>query len=148
MGRRFDFSTVESLLAQPGGYAETIEVAHFWDGIYPLYRAMKAALQPLAAEVLGHFSHVYPQGTSLYLILLGSTTDAAAAEARLLEIWEVAMAICQERGGAISHHHGIGLARLPYIRQELEDSRVVLERVKQALDPAGILNPGKLGLEA
>jgi alkyldihydroxyacetonephosphate synthase len=52
-----------------------------------------------------------------------------------------------ETGAVISHHHGVGLARGSYLRQELGASFVLLERIKQALDPAGILNPGKLGLE-
>ena len=38
MLRRFDFSSVENLLAKPGGVAETIEVAHFWDQILGTYR--------------------------------------------------------------------------------------------------------------
>jgi alkyldihydroxyacetonephosphate synthase len=146
MLRRFDFSSVEDLLARPGGLAETIEVAHFWDQILGTYRALKDALAPHANEVLGHFSHIYPQGTSLYLILLGKAADAAEAEARLGEIWEVAMSVALQKGAAISHHHGVGLVRLPYIARALGTSMVMLERLKTALDPAGIMNPGKLGL--
>lgn len=63
MNRRFDFSTVENLLNTPGGLAETIEVAHFWDGIEETYQRLTTALAPYADEVLGHFSHAYPQGT-------------------------------------------------------------------------------------
>jgi alkyldihydroxyacetonephosphate synthase len=146
MERRFDFSAVEDLLGQPGGVAETIEVAHFWDTILATYNELKKALAPLTTEVLSHFSHVYPQGTSLYMILLGRVEDDAAAEERLLQIWDVAMNVCLEHGAAISHHHGVGLARLPYIRRELGASGLVLQRAKEALDPAGILNPGKYGL--
>ncbi len=146
MERRFDFSTVENLLEQPGGFAETIEVAHFWDGILRTYNELKEVLAPLSTEVLGHFSHVYLQGTSLYMILLGKVEDDAAAEERLMQIWDVAMNKCLERGAAISHHHGVGLARLPYICRELGTSKLVLRRIKGALDPAGVLNPGKYGL--
>jgi alkyldihydroxyacetonephosphate synthase len=146
MERRFDFSTVENLLEQPGGFAETIEISHFWTCILSTYNDLKEVLAPLATEVLGHFSHVYPQGTSLYMILLGKVEDDAAAEERLMRIWDVAMNTCLERGAAISHHHGVGLARLPYICQELGTSKLVLQRIKEALDPAGVLNPGKLGL--
>jgi alkyldihydroxyacetonephosphate synthase len=147
MERRFDFSTVENLLAQPGGLAETIEVAHFWDGILDTYQALKTGLAPYASEVLGHFSHAYPQGTSLYVILLGKAADDAQAEARLLQVWQTAMQIALEKGAVISHHHGIGIARLAYMRPQLGSAMQVLERIKQALDPAGIMNPGKLGLE-
>ena len=147
MERRFDFSTVEKRLAQPGGLAETIEVAHFWDSILETYRALKAGLAPYAGEVLGHFSHAYPQGTSLYVILLGQADDEAQAEARLLQVWQTAMQIALEKGAVISHHHGIGIARLAYMRPQLGSAMPVLERIKQALDPAGIMNPGKLGLK-
>jgi alkyldihydroxyacetonephosphate synthase len=145
MDRRFDFSAVQKYLDARGGVAETIEVAHFWDGILETYHALKAALGPLATHVLGHFSHVYPQGTSLYLILLGYANDDAEAEERLLMIWDTAMRVCLETGAAISHHHGIGIARQPYVRDYLGSMAVVLDRVKAALDPSGIMNPGKLG---
>ncbi len=146
MGRRFDFSTVEKLLDEPGGLAETIEVAHFWHGILDTYHALRKALAPYAQEVLGHFSHVYPQGTSLYIILLGHAADDAQAEEHLLEIWDTAMQICLKTGAVISHHHGSGLARLPYVQCSLGSSMQVLEKIKTAIDPANIMNPGKLGL--
>ena len=146
MRRRFDFSTVENLLAELGGLAETIEISHFWDGILNTYYKLKEALAPYADEVLGHFSHVYPQGTSLYVILLGHAENDAMAEANILKIWETAMNICLETGSAISHHHGVGMAREPYIRDDLASSALVLDKVKNAIDPAGVMNPGKLGL--
>jgi len=147
MARRYDFSTVENLLAEPGGLAETIEVAHFWDRIFDTYQELKKALDPFADEVLGHFSHVYAHGTSLYIILLGRAADDARAEQILLEVWDTAMTICLKQGAVISHHHGAGLARQPYVDDALGSSHIVLRRIKEALDPAGIMNPGKLGLE-
>lgn len=144
MGRRFDFSTVEKLLAEPGGLAETIEVAHLWDGILETYYRLKTALSPLAAEVLGHFSHVYPHGSSLYMILLGRAEDDIQAEDTIMKIWDTAMGICLETGATLSHHHGVGIARLPYLRADLASAALVLEKVKAVIDPSGIMNPGKL----
>jgi len=146
LARRFDFSTVEKLLASPGGYAETIEVAHNWDKIEVLHARLKAALAPLSDEVLAHFSHVYTQGSSMYLILLGSAKDDAAAIERIERIWATAMETCLDLGAELSHHHGGGLARSPYARRSLGSAHLVLSKLKAALDPAGILNPGKLGL--
>lgn len=146
LARRFDFSNVEDLLALPGGYAETIEVAHLWSEIESLWAALKAATAPLADEVLAHFSHVYTQGTSMYLILLGRAETDEAAIDRLETIWKTTMQICLDHGAELSHHHGGGLARSPYARRSLGSAHLVLRKVKQALDPAGILNPGKLGL--
>jgi alkyldihydroxyacetonephosphate synthase len=49
-------------------------------------------------------------------------------------------------GGTVSHHHGIGLNRGRHLRPALGPAFDVLVAVKRALDPNGILNPGKLAL--
>jgi alkyldihydroxyacetonephosphate synthase len=147
--RRFDFSAVENIVNSPSGVAETIEVANFWSGIHDTYIQLKTALAPYADEVLGHFSHVYEQGTSLYIILLRKPEegkDAAGAERMLSEIWDIANRIALDTGAAVAHHHGAGLARLPVIREALGSSMTLLEALKQALDPEATLCPGKLGL--
>ncbi|NUU67118.1 FAD-binding oxidoreductase [Enterobacteriaceae bacterium BIT-l23] len=146
MDRRFDFSTVENLLDTRGGFAETIEIAHTWDGIADLYHCLNKTLTPLAGEVLSHFSHVYPQGTSMYMILLGNEENDSEAIEKLRMIWKEAMRVCLEHKAELSHHHGGGLVRSPYARASLGSAHMLLRRVKQALDPNGILNPGKLGL--
>jgi alkyldihydroxyacetonephosphate synthase len=51
-----------------------------------------------------------------------------------------------EEGGALSHHHGVGLNRSRFMGDALGAGLDVLASVKHALDPNGILNPGKLGL--
>jgi alkyldihydroxyacetonephosphate synthase len=51
-------------------------------------------------------------------------------------------------GGALSHHHGVGLNRGRFVAEALGAAVDVLATVKAALDPNGILNPGKLGLES
>ena len=146
LARRYDFSTVEQLIAEPGGYAETIEVAHLWSGIETLHKELTSALRPLADEVLGHFSHVYMQGSSLYVILLGRAPDDLTAAERLDEIWRIAMEVTARVGGELSHHHGAGLARLPFIVKTMGPAHDILRRIKNIIDPKGILNPGKLGL--
>ncbi len=148
MGRRYDFSPIERILAEPGGVAETIEVSDFWSSIEGTYAALKSALAPLTDEVLCHFSHVYAQGTSLYVIVTGKTADAPSAEARIRQIWDTAMAICLERGVATSHHHGVGLARKTVVRDDQGSAMIVNQAVKHALDPQNIMNRGKLGYEA
>lgn len=147
MARRYDFSTVEELLATRGGFAETIEIAHNWDSIHDLWEELKASLDPLADEVLSHFSHIYDQGTSMYVILLGKAESDELAVERLREIWRVSMEVCLRRGAELSHHHGGGLARSPYSRRSLGDAHLILRKLKAALDPNAILNPGKLGLD-
>jgi glycolate oxidase len=51
-----------------------------------------------------------------------------------------------ELGGTITGEHGVGLAKRPYLERRLgADHLALLRRIKQAFDPLGILNPGKLG---
>ena len=50
-----------------------------------------------------------------------------------------------ELGGAISGEHGIGLAKTPFLRIQYSGAEIkAMQAVKNALDPKGILNPGKM----
>jgi D-lactate dehydrogenase (cytochrome)/glycolate oxidase len=52
-----------------------------------------------------------------------------------------------ELGGTVSAEHGIGSARGKYMKLQHPTSLPVMIAIKKALDPQGIMNPGKLGLE-
>jgi glycolate oxidase len=52
-----------------------------------------------------------------------------------------------ELGGTVSSEHGIGLARAEYLPEQVGmEAFSVMQSIKKALDPKGILNPGKMGL--
>ena len=51
-----------------------------------------------------------------------------------------------ELGGTVSSEHGIGLARAEYMADQVGPALDVMRAIKKALDPKGILNPGKMGL--
>ncbi|MBW1701590.1 MAG: FAD-binding oxidoreductase [Deltaproteobacteria bacterium] len=59
------------------------------------------------------------------------------------ELAEIAL----EMGGTVTAEHGTGLARNPYIEKQLGPALEVMRSIKKALDPNGILNPGKMGLQ-
>ncbi|MBI3192686.1 MAG: glycolate oxidase subunit GlcD, partial [Pedosphaera parvula] len=62
-------------------------------------------------------------------------------EEALKEIFAQALAL----GGTITGEHGVGVAKRPFLRGQLGDaSYALLKAVKRALDPNGILNPGKV----
>ena len=69
------------------------------------------------------------------------------------EIWDERLAFCmdemyvkaKELGGEVSGEHGIGHAKLDYLRDSLSDEEInIMEKIKTSLDPKGILNPGKV----
>lgn len=58
------------------------------------------------------------------------------------EIFAAAIAL----DGTITGEHGVGAAKLPYLADRIgDDQMALLRRIKLAFDPAGVLNPGKLG---
>ena len=135
----------EGLLG-PHGVADTMEVSGSWSVLRDLYHSMKEALAQHADFVGCHLSHVYPDGGCLYFTMASATsTDDAALEANR-KWWEVGMQSCLAAGGSISHHHGIGRLKAPWLDEELGGWRDVLVAVKRAVDPKGIMNPGALGL--
>jgi alkyldihydroxyacetonephosphate synthase len=146
MGRRFDFSAVENVLGKPGGVAETIEISHDWDGIVRTHALLKEKLRVISKNVLGHFSHAYVDGVSLYIILVSEEETLEDSRRVIDDIWRISMEGALETGASIAHHHGVGLARDPYVVRSLGNGHKIIATVKAALDPKGILNPGKLGL--
>jgi glycolate oxidase len=71
--------------------------------------------------------------------------DAAAID-RAHEAFADIFAAAIEMGGTITGEHGVGAAKLPFLEARLGADQVdLLRRIKAAFDPAGILNPGKLG---
>ncbi|MGQ9582257.1 MAG: FAD-binding and (Fe-S)-binding domain-containing protein [Thermoplasmatota archaeon] len=49
-------------------------------------------------------------------------------------------------GGTVTAEHATGRSKAPFIRRELGEAVEVMASIKRALDPEGILNPGKMGL--
>ncbi|NLZ17034.1 MAG: FAD-binding protein [Desulfobulbaceae bacterium] len=65
----------------------------------------------------------------------------ARVQEALADIFRTTIAL----GGSVSGEHGIGLAKQPYIAFELDSPTLaVMRSIKAALDPQGIMNPGKI----
>lgn len=71
----------------------------------------------------------------------GDPRQGKAAEKGVQKIFDRVVAL----DGAITGEHGIGLAKSPFLRHQLSKAEVTaLRAIKDALDPRGILNPGKI----
>src|SRR6476660_3324248 len=146
---RFGAPYLRDSLLSAGALCETLETATNWSGVAAVKAAVTEALTASLAEsgspalVLCHISHVYPTGASLYF------TVVAGQRGNPIEQWRKAKAAASDAimrtGGTITHHHSVGADHRPWMRDEVGDLGVaVLRAVKATLDPAGILNPGKL----
>jgi alkyldihydroxyacetonephosphate synthase len=133
-----------------GVLVETLETATTWSRLQELYTAVGNALRgALAARgtdalVMCHVSHLYRSGASLYFSFFARQERGAE-----LEQWRAAKtAACDAivaHGGTITHHHAVGLDHAAWMAQEVGEAGVeALRGIKQRLDPAGIMNPGKL----
>ncbi|MQY20389.1 hypothetical protein NRB20_34940 [Nocardia sp. RB20] len=128
---------------------ETLETATSWSGLADLKAKVTAALtdslggQGAPPLVMCHISHTYPTGASLYFTIIAKQLDDPITQ------WHRAKHAAGDAiaaaGGTITHHHAVGRDHRPWIPGEIGDLGVqVLRAVKQTVDPAGILNPGKL----
>jgi alkyldihydroxyacetonephosphate synthase len=129
----------------PGVIVDTFEVAGLWSDVPRLYTGIRAALAAHAQAVLCHLSHVYPSGSSLYFTFLVSGADDRDAEPRYLAAWADAARSCAAAGGTLTHHHGVGRLKAAFLAAELgQEGLDVLKKIKMALDPGQIMNPGVL----
>jgi alkyldihydroxyacetonephosphate synthase len=125
-----------------GVIVDTMEVAGLWSAVPRLYDGIKTALSAHAQAVACHLSHLYPSGSSLYFTFLITGADDHDAETRYCEAWPQAARTCTEAGGTLTHHHGVGRLKAPFLAGELgETGTGVLSTIRKALDPAGIMNP-------
>lgn len=130
----------------PHALVDTMEVAGTWTVLRELYHSMKEKLSGLADIAGCHLSHVYPDGACLYFTLASACSDDDEAAAKLASWWTTGMRTCLDAGGSISHHHGIGRVKAPWLEEELGGWMDVLRAVKRAVDPHNVMNPGALGL--
>jgi alkyldihydroxyacetonephosphate synthase len=143
---RNDVEALEALIRR-GYVVDTLEIAARWRDLPAIYGAATAALRALDSTLTAsaHQSHAYGDGACLYFTFAGQPAPADR-EAYYRDAWDAATRAVLAQGGALSHHHGVGLNRARFVRDALGAGADVLATLKGALDPHGILNPGKLGL--
>jgi alkyldihydroxyacetonephosphate synthase len=144
--RRNDVAALEALISK-GFTVDTMEVSASWTDLPRVYRATVDALMGVEGTIAAsaHQSHSYPTGGCLYVTFAGQV-DADGRDAFYRALWDAGQRAALGHGGALSHHHGVGLNRGRFMAEALGPAFDVLVATKRALDPHGVLNPGKLGL--
>jgi alkyldihydroxyacetonephosphate synthase len=147
---RFSAPYLRDELLTQGVMVETLETATRWSNVRELHRAVSAAIAGALGSggtpglVMCHVSHLYETGASLYFTFL-----VRQREGEELEQWATVKRAASQAivagGGTITHHHAVGRDHAPWLADEVGEPGVAaLRALKAELDPAGIMNPGKL----
>lgn len=157
LAKRNDVAALEQLISR-GLLVDTLEVSGRWSVLSGLHQAVIAAIAavPGVLAVSAHCSHSYLDGGCLYFTFAAqpSAADGSAApspeevDALYLSLWDAGTKAVHASGGSLSHHHGVGLNRSRFVAEALGGGLEVFRSLKAALDPKGIMNPGKMGLKS
>lgn len=149
---RFRTPYLRNTLWEMGYGVDTLETAVVWKDVSSTVDAVEAALHAALVpfgervHVFSHLSHVYPSGCSIYTTLIFRlAADPEETLARWQAMKTAASQAIVAAGGTISHQHGVGVDHMAYLQAEKGELGVALLRdAARRLDPAGIMNPGKL----
>jgi len=143
---RNDVAALEALITK-GYVVDTMEVAGPWSRLEAIHTAATEAIGSIDGTLVVscHQSHAYTDGACLYFTF-AAQVDAGSRNAYYVAAWDAGTRAVLGAGGALSHHHGVGINRARFVRDALGGGLDVFASIKAALDPNGILNPGKLGL--
>jgi D-lactate dehydrogenase (cytochrome) len=100
------------------------------------------AASQIPGPILGHVG----DGNFHAILLIDPSRAADRDEAKHLAARMAERAL--RLGGTITGEHGVGLGKRPYMQAEHGEAWAVMGAIKRALDPAGLMNPGKLVPEA
>jgi len=138
---RYSVSYRQAPMLMMGAFVDTMEVAAPWSKLGGMYDAVREALGP-HVMVMAHMSHAYPDGCSIYFTFAGCAADDDACERLYDRAWRAALTAVLDAGGTLSHHHGVGRSKAPKMGEELGLGVEIVRALEDALDPAGIFNPG------
>jgi len=103
----------------------------------------RSCAEQLATQIPGCRSFYYGHIGDGNLHLIGYVPGAAAQPKNAIEA--VVYGLVREFHGSVSAEHGIGTLKKPWLAHARSPQEIALMRtLKQALDPKGVLNPGKV----
>lgn len=128
----------------------TTEISANWSLIYDIYKTVCERIRNEIPDITlmgGHSSHSYLTGTNLYFVHYYNLVDIRPEEEIIKYHHPIKKIVVEETikaGGSMCHHHGVGKHRTPWIKDEYGSSYYILETLKKAYDPNGIMNAGTI----
>jgi len=83
-----------------------------------VYHKIRDSVSDLEILLMAHFSHAYTTGGCIYFTFVVRYVEDDLF-IHLKSAWDKIMQACLDSGATISRHHGVGIARNPWIKKEL-----------------------------
>ena len=128
----------------------TTEISGSWSIINGIYETCMQRVRDEIPDLTllgGHSSHSYLNGTNLYFVYFYNVVDCKPEEELTkyhLPIKKIIVEETIKAGGSMCHHHGVGKHRTSWIKDEYGSSYYILDILKKAFDPNGVMNPGTI----
>jgi alkyldihydroxyacetonephosphate synthase len=147
---KFDFPHIRDFLLDRNVTTDVSETSTVWSNIVPLYRETMSAVRASILEsgvspwAGCHISHTYQSGASVYFTF-GFKQQSGQEMEQYLRVKRAAQQSFLDHGATLSHHHAVGTEHLPWLAADISPLGVqAITAIKNALDPANIMNPGRL----
>ncbi|HET9960011.1 MAG TPA: FAD-binding oxidoreductase [Polyangiaceae bacterium] len=138
---RYHVSYRQSAMFRAGVFVDTMEVSAPWSRIPDVYRSVREAFAPHAL-IMAHFSHSYPDGSSIYFTFAGTAHGGRSALQVYDDAWRAGLTAALGAGATLSHHHGIGRSKAARMPEAIGAQLAAQRLLKRALDPNGLFNVG------
>jgi alkyldihydroxyacetonephosphate synthase len=147
---KYDFPHIRDFLLDRNVTTDVSETATVWSNIAKLYQDSTAVLRAEISKSGSrpwagcHISHSYPCGASLYFTF-GFQQQLGREMEQYLQVKRAVQQSFIDNGATLSHHHAVGTEHLPWLAADISPVGVkAVSAIKQGLDPANIMNPGRL----
>ncbi|QOX64854.1 FAD-binding oxidoreductase [Anoxybacterium hadale] len=143
---------IEGMIENDSHAGFTTEISADWETIPKIYYNVMSRIRnefPRAHDLTmlgGHSSHSYINGTNMYFVYNYSINCAPEDEMRIYHhpLQTIIVEETLKLGGSMCHHHGIGKYRNEWTKEEHGSAYYMLEKLKEAFDPNGIMNFGTI----
>ncbi|MFA9423188.1 MAG: FAD-binding oxidoreductase [Sedimentibacter sp.] len=143
---------IEGMIKNDAHAGFTTEISANWEMIPKIYENVLSRIRnefSRAHDITmlgGHSSHSYINGTNMYFVYNYEIHCAPEDEMRIYHhpIQRIIVEETLKLGGSMCHHHGIGKFRNEWTKEEHGSAYYMLEKLKEAFDPKGIMNFGTI----